>query len=146
MRSLLLIVMSLIIWLLLAAAAQQLYAADIPVKRVILYKHGIGYFERDGSVPAGEEVRLNFKTADMNDILKSLVVEDSGGRVSAIRYDSNESLQQELSKYPFKVGDEEFLSTFLDRIKGARIELRMGDHPVSGAILSARNMVAGPDG
>lgn len=145
MRSLLLIVMSVLIWLLLAAAAQQLYSADLPVKGVVLYKHGIGYFERDGSVPAGEEVRLSFKTGDMNDILKSLVVEDSGGRVSAIRYDSNESLQQQLSKYPFKVEEGEFLSNFLDRLKGARIELKLGDRPVTGTIVSGRVVEAGPD-
>jgi hypothetical protein len=136
--------MSVLVWLLLAATAQQLYSADVPVKRVVLYKHGIGYFERDGSVPAGEEVRLTFKTGDMNDILKSLVVEDSGGRVSAIRYDSNESLQQQLSKYPFKVDDGEFLSNFLDRLKGARIELRLGDRPVTGTILAGRVVEAGP--
>lgn len=129
--------------LILTAAGQQLYSADVPVKRVILYKHGIGYFERTGSIPAGEEVRLDFKNGDMNDILKSLVVEDSGGRVSAIRYDSNESLQQQLSKYPFKIDDEELLSTFLDRMKGARIELRFGERPVIGTILSARAVEAG---
>jgi hypothetical protein len=144
--SLLLNVMSVLAWLLLAATAQQLYSADVPVKRVVLYKHGIGYFERDGSVPAGEEVRLSFKTGDMNDILKSLVVEDSGARVSAIRYDSNELLQQQLSNYPFKVDGGEFLSNFLDRLKGARIELRLGDRPVTGTILSGRVVEAGPGG
>jgi hypothetical protein len=57
---------------------------------VILYKHGIAFFEREGSVPAGEEARLDFKSADMNDVLKSLTVsEEGGGHVSGVRYDSN---------------------------------------------------------
>lgn len=120
--------------------------ADLPIKHVILYKHGMGFFERDGTVATGEEARLDFKTTDMNDILKSLIVNDSAGnRVLGIRYDSNESLQQRLEKFPFVVGDGQLLSVFLDGLKGAKIELKTADRPVIGTILSARAIQAGPD-
>ena len=123
----------------LSAATLQLYSADVPVKQVILYKHGIAYIEREGAVPSGEEARLDFKTTDMNDVLKSLTVSDAtGGRITGIRYDSNESVDRRLDKYPFKIADQESLSTFLDHIKGARIELKLADRPVTGAILAAR--------
>jgi hypothetical protein len=123
----------------LILTTQSLYCADVPVKRVILYKHGIGYFERDGLIPAGEEARLDFKADDMNDVLKSLTVGNiAGGRITGIRYDSNETLDQQLLKYPFKLGDQEFLSTFLDRIKGSRVALKIGDQSVTGSILSSR--------
>jgi hypothetical protein len=116
-------------------------AAEIPVKQIILYKHGIGYFEREGVVPAGEEARLDFKTSDMNDVLKSLTVaDDSGGRIAGVRYDSNETLDQRLDPYPFKIGSQERLSAFLDNIKGAHIELKSGERTVSGAILGARTI------
>jgi len=115
--------------------------AEIPVKQIILYKHGIGYFEREGVVPAGEEARLDFKTSDMNDVLKSLTVaDDSGGSIAAVRYDSNETLDQRLDRYPFKIGSQERLSAFLDNIKGAHIELKSGERTVSGAILGARTI------
>jgi len=137
---------SLAFALALAGAMEPIFAADIPVKKVTLYKHGIGFFEREGSVASGDEARLDFKAGDMNDILKSLIVSDgSGGRISAIRYDSNETLEQQLQKYPFKIGDQEFLSAFLDRIKGSRVELRSGDRVVTGAILGSRAMEAGAD-
>ncbi len=130
----------------LSAATLQLFCADVPVKRVILYKHGIGYFEREGAVPAGEDARLDFKATAMNDVLKSLTVIDTdGGRIAGIRYDSNETLQQQLEKYPFKIGEQEFFSSFLDRFKGSRVELRSGDRPVTGAILGARAIEAGPE-
>ncbi len=126
------------------AIASTATAADHPLKRITLYKHGIAYFERQGTVPDGDEARLDFKTADMNDVLKSLVVTDSsGGRVAGIRYDSNETVEQRLEKFPFKIGEEEFLSTFLDHLKGARIELNSAEHSASGAILSARSMETG---
>jgi hypothetical protein len=125
----------------LPATTQQLVAAEIPVKQIILYKHGIGYFEREGVVAAGEEARLDFKTSDMNDVLKSLTVADgSGGRISGVRYDSNETLDQRLDRYPFRVGSQERLSAFLDSIKGAHIELKSAEHTVNGAILGARTV------
>ncbi len=128
----------------LAAGMFPLYSADVPVKRIILYKHGIGYFERAGAIPDGEEARLDFKTADMNDILKSLtVIDTSGGRVTGIRYDSNETLEQRLGRYPFHVGDQEPLSTFLDGMKGARIEVKSPERFATGVIVGARAMEAG---
>ncbi len=128
----------------LLAASLLLQSADLPVKQVTLYKHGIGYFERAGAVPAGEEVRLDFKNTDMNDVLKSLMVADAnGGKISGIRYDSNATLEQQLEKYPFSVGTSEMLSAFLDRIKGAHLEISVGDAKQSGVILGARAVTSG---
>lgn len=132
--------------LVLVLLGQAAYSADIPVKQIILYKHGIGYFERGGSIAAGEQIRFDFKAGDMNDVLKSLTVMDSNGsRVTSVRYDSNETLQQQLERYPFQIGNQELLSAFLDRIKGTRIELTLQGEPVRGAILSSRAITAGPD-
>jgi hypothetical protein len=129
-----------------ALAVTWAYSAELRVTQVVLYKHGIGFFEREGTVPAGEEARLEFKSAEMNDVLKSLTVTNSGGgRITGVRYDSNETLEQQLDKFPFKVGDQEFLTTFLDRIKGARIELKSGDRTVTGTIMSARTIETGAD-
>ena len=112
---------------LLLSSSSALPSADLPVKKVTLYKHGIGYFERAGAVPAGEEVRLDFKSNDMNDVLKSLIVVDAdGGKISGIRYDSNATLDQQLEKYPFTIGSQEMVSTFLDRLKGAHLEVTIG--------------------
>ena len=63
--------------LLLAAAVAQ--TADLPVKQVVLYKHGVGFFERSGTLGPGESARLDFNASDMNDVLKSLTLTDSGG-------------------------------------------------------------------
>ena len=64
-------------------AASSLSAAELPVKRVVLYKHGVGYFERSGDLAQGESARLDFKASEMNDVLKSLtLVESGGGKIS----------------------------------------------------------------
>lgn len=117
--------------------------AELPIQEVILYKHGIGYFERAGTLKAGDEGRLDFKASEMNDVLKSLTVVDrSGAKVNGVRYDSNESIEQKLSEYPFQLGDREPLSSFLDSVRGSKAELKLGDRTYTGTILSARTLAA----
>src|SRR5947209_9439969 len=96
-------------------------AAELPVREVILYKHGVGYFNRAGDLHSGETARLEFKASEMNDVLKSLTVQDSNGKVTGLRYDSSEPLAQKLADFPFKVDAENpSLSFFLNQLKGAR--------------------------
>jgi hypothetical protein len=115
------------------------FAADLPVREVILYKHGVGYFTRSGELKPGETARLGFKADDMNDVLKSLTVTDrDGGKVSSVRYDASEPLNKRLEDFPFSTGTESTLAAFLDQMKGARIELKLGNETVAGAILGAR--------
>src|ERR1051325_6219188 len=129
-------------WLLMIASA---FAADLPVRQVILYKHGVGYFERSGSLAAGESARLDFKASEMNDVLKSLTVEEKGGgKITGLRYDSSEPLSQKLGEFPFQLQPGTPLSAVLDQLKGARVEMKFGNDTVTGAIVSGR-LVPGDD-
>ena len=115
------------------------FAADLPIREVILYKHGVGFFEREGKLEAGDTARIDFKADDMNDVLKSLTITDrAGGKISGVRYDASEPLEERLKNFPFAVGAGNPLSTFLDQMKGARVELKLGSETLSGVILSAR--------
>ncbi|MGA3189923.1 MAG: DUF4139 domain-containing protein [Bryobacteraceae bacterium] len=115
------------------------FAADLPIREVILYKHGVGFFERAGKLEAGDTARLDFKADDMNDVLKSLTIVDrSGGKISGVRYDASEPLEERLKNFPFAVGADSTLAVFLDQMKGARVELKLGSETVAGVILSSR--------
>lgn len=116
------------------------------MRTVILYKHGVGYFERSGELKPGEAARLEFKAPEMNDVLKSLTIQDkNGGKVTGLRYDSSEPLDHKLAEFPFKVEAENAsLSGFLNQLKGARITLKFGADTLGGTIVSAR-VVAGDD-
>ena len=119
-------------------------AAELPVREVILYKNGIGYFVRSGDILAGDAVRLQFKAGEMNDVLKSLVVsEEGGGKISGLHYDASEPLEARLAQFPFKLGDHQSLHALLDQLKGARVELKTGPETISGAIVSGREVVDG---
>jgi hypothetical protein len=122
-----------------AVLAQPALPAELPVRTVILYKHGVGFFEREGTLGPGESARLEFNASDMNDVLKSLTIQErGGGKISGLRYDSMDPLSHKLSEFPFQIGDKEPLSGTLDQLKGARVELKFGNETVAGVIINGR--------
>jgi hypothetical protein len=129
----------------LALGAIGAMAAELPVRQVVLYKHGVGYFERAGELAPGESARLDFKASEMDDVLKSLTVEEKGGgKISGLRYDSSEPLAHKLADFPFQLGAAQPLSAVLDQLKGAQIELKFANETVTGAVVAAR-LVPGDD-
>ena len=129
----------------LVVGAALVHAAELPVRTVVLYKHGVGFFQRSGTLAPGESARLDFTAAEMNDVLKSLTItEKGGGKISGLRYDSMDPLSHRLAAFPFQIGDGQPLSGMLDQLKGARLELKFGNETVSGAIVNGR-LVAGTD-
>jgi hypothetical protein len=125
------------VYILLTAAVS---GAELPVRDVVLYKNGVGYFERAGDAAAGETARLAFKASEMNDVLKSLTVRaDPGGKVTSLRYESAEPLDQKLSTFPFTTeGGNPSLAAFLNQLKGAHITLNFGGDKLTGVIVLAR--------
>src|ERR1700735_3194058 len=120
-------------------------AADIPIREIILYKSGVGYFERGGTLRPGESARLDFKASDMNDVLKSLTVSgQNGNKITGLRYDSSEPLDQKLADFPFKIDGQASLAIFLAQMKGAKVELKYGAETISGTVVSGR-VVKGDD-
>jgi hypothetical protein len=94
----------------------------LPITRVVLYKHGVGYFEREGTVDGDATLRLTFKQAEVSDVLKSLTVLDlSGGHVTSVSYDSTKPLEQLLAEVAISIPDEGSLVGLLPQIKGARV-------------------------
>ena len=102
-------------------------ADKLPVKRVVLYKNGVGYFEHLGKVLDRQDVAISFTSAQLNDVLKSLTVLDlDGGRITGVGYGSQAPLDRQLGEIRLPIGQKTSLSEFLDAIRGARIELKSG--------------------
>ncbi|MDP9171168.1 MAG: hypothetical protein M3N54_11165, partial [Acidobacteriota bacterium] len=125
--------------------ASVAWAAELPIRSVILYKHGVGYFERGGTLGSGQSANLDFKAEEMNDVLKSLTITDNAGKVTGLRYDSNIPLDRKLGEFPFHLADGEPLSALFDQLKGARLEMEFGAQKVAGVIVSARVIPADKD-
>jgi hypothetical protein len=109
---------------------------SIPVRRVILYKNGIGYFEHVGKVRGNQTVTVAFNSSQLNDVLKTLTTIDLGnGRVTGVSYNSEAPLAQRLGGLRLPVGEHATLTQLLDALRGARIEARTGDRIVTGRLL-----------
>jgi hypothetical protein len=109
----------------------------LPITRVVLYKHGVGYFEREGTVDGEATLTLTFKQAEVSDVLKSLTVLDlGGGHVASVSYDSTKPLEQLLADVSLAIPDQGSLVSLLPQIKGARVALHSGvSDPVEGSVL-----------
>ena len=68
-------------------------APDLPVRRVVLYKSGVGYFEHQGNVRGDQTVGIDFTSSQLNDVLQSLTLLDlNGGRITGVNYNSEAPL------------------------------------------------------
>jgi hypothetical protein len=110
----------------------------LPVRRVVLYKNGVGYFEHLGRVSGSQDVHIDFTSAQLNDVLMSLTVLDlSGGRITGVDYNSEAPLARRLATLRLALGERPTQSEFLSAIRGARVEVRSGANPaIDGKLLS----------
>lgn len=112
-------------------------AARLPVKRVVLYKNGIGYFEHTARVHGTQDLRIDFTTGQLNDVLKSLTAVDTGdGRISSVRYNSTAPLSERLKSLRLPFGLQTTNADFLNALRGARVEVRSGSMSATGRLLS----------
>lgn len=112
-------------------------SAELPVKRVVLYKNGVGYFEHAGRVAGSQELNIQFTTGQLNDVLKSLTVVDlGGGKITGVRYNSIAPLSERLGTLRLRLGEQTTRVDFLNALRGARVEVRNGTVSAIGKLLS----------
>jgi hypothetical protein len=132
-----------------ASAPSAGEAARLPVTRVVLYKNGVGYFEHSGHVRDSQDVNVDFTTAQLNDVLKSLTVLDLGkGRITGVSYNSTAPLEHRLGSLHLPLGENPTTAQFLDALRGARVEVHSGAQTATGRLLSIeeREVVYGHSG
>jgi hypothetical protein len=99
--------------------------AHLPIKRMTLYKHGVGFFERRAELST-ERVELSFRVEDMNDILKSLTAIDwGGGQVLGIDYATPQSRDERLAGCSIRLDDDASLQDLLVSLRGRRVILHL---------------------
>ncbi len=105
----------------------------LPVKRVVLYKNGVGYFEHLGSVRDSQDVSIAFTSGQLNDVLKSLTVLDlDGGRIAGVAYGSAAPVDRQLGDLRLPVGEKTTLTDFLAALRGAKLEVRSATGVITG--------------
>ena len=87
---------------------------NLPITRVVLFNSGVGYFSRSGEVENEARVDLMFPETDINDLLKSMVLEDfDKGRIAAVSYDSREPIARTLSSFAINLNGNPTFSSIV---------------------------------
>ena len=108
----------------------------LPVRRVVLYKNGVGYFEHVGRVRGSQSLTIDFNTAQLNDVLQSLTTLDlGGGRIADVSFNSEAPFAQRLGALTLPLGERTTLPELLGALRGARLEVRSGDRVIAGRLL-----------
>jgi hypothetical protein len=98
--------------------------ATIPLKRVVMFSSGVAFYERNGEVEGNATLDLKFNTRDVNDLLKSMVLQDlGGGKISTVSYASKEPVGRALSSFTIDLNSNPTLADLLGQIRGEKIEI-----------------------
>ena len=108
---------------------------DIPLKKVTLYSSGVAHYVHKGKVSGSGDIELLFSPAQINDVLKSLVVTDPGATSLAVNYQSEDTLRKTLESLKIDISTASTLYDILKAQKGAEVEL-FTPQQITGKILS----------
>lgn len=120
------------------SATAQGEGSPPPLRKVTLYNHGVGYFERQGRINGDQQITFLFDAAQINDVLKSLVVLDLGkGTVKGVTFDTTKPVERQLEEFGISLDstNRTGLTTLLGQFKGARVEVRVGNATVNGVVV-----------
>jgi len=119
------------------ALAQGDDDGELPIRRLTLYRSGVGYFERAGQVTGDASVSLTVETDHVNDLLKSMVVLDFGGSVEGVSYGSREPLSRRLASFDIDLSGQGGIVEILRQIRGAEVEIEAAGlaSPIRGRLV-----------
>lgn len=120
------------------------YGQEVPLKRVMIFSSGVAFYERAGHVDGTATMELPFKTAQINDILKSLVLQDmGGGKIRPVVYAPKDPIEKTLRSFGIDLTQDRTLGEFLGDLRGTPVEITVrGDSkPIEGSILSVERQV-----
>ena len=110
---------------------------SLPLRRVILYKNGVGYFEHSTQVKGSQELHIDFTTDQLNDALASLTAYDlGGGHITSVRFNSIAPLSERLRALHLPLNQRTSRQQFLNALRGTRVEIQSGTTRVTGKLLS----------
>jgi hypothetical protein len=121
-----------------SAAATPPIIKDLPVRKVVLYKNGVGYFEHAGSVTGNQRVAIDFTSPQLNDVLQSLtVLDEGGGRIAGVNYNSTTPLAEQLKTLSLGMSDDPTSTELFQALRGQRVEVTGGPGgTITGRLLS----------
>lgn len=100
-------------------------AQKLPLTQVVLFNSGVGYFHRAGEVEGDTRIDLQFSAADINDLIKSLIIYDAKGKAMPLRYDSQEPIEKTLKSFAIDLSTNPSYGLILNQMRGQKVELAL---------------------
>jgi len=100
-------------------------AQKLPITQVVLFNSGVGYFHRSGEVEGDTRIDLQFSAADINDLIKSLIVYDAKGKSLPMRYDSQEPIEKTLKSFAIDLSANPSYGLILNQMRGQKVEIAL---------------------
>ena len=121
-----------------ASPPQAQVVKDLPVRKVVLYKNGIGYFEHAGAVTGNQRVGIDFTSPQLNDVLQSLtVLDEGGGRIAGVNYNSTTPLAEQLKTLSLGMNENPTTTDLFGALRGQRVEVTGAPGgPITGRLMS----------
>jgi hypothetical protein len=107
-------------------------APELAVSRVVLFSSGVGYFQREGEVEGSTRVNLSFPVQDINDLLKSMVLQDlGGGQITAVNYDSHDPVEKTLKSFAVNLTSNPTFMQLLNQARGEKADILLQQSDVT---------------
>ncbi len=109
--------------------------SPLPIRQVTLFTSGVSYIERGGAVTGDATVPLTFRTAQINDILKSLTLLDANGQVQPVVYGARDPIGRTLQAFAVDVTQPQSRAEMLNRLRGAGVTVTTARGALTGQIV-----------
>ncbi len=126
-------------------ARQPVVQSELPIKRVVVYRNGVAYFERSGHVDS-DAVHFKMKQAEVGDFLATLAVMEQGGssvRSAAFPLDMDRNNEE---AKPDAKHDEMAMRTVALALDGREHNLQIGYVAASPVWRPSYRVVVMPNG
>jgi hypothetical protein len=110
---------------------------------VVLYRNGVGYFERRGKVD-GDALRLRVRKDQVNDLLKSLTVVDEDGKAVSVSMPLDPQTWASVAMATLAPGNGS-LPQVLDSLRGTEVTVRANNQYIRGRIMMVEHIINEPD-
>jgi hypothetical protein len=118
--------------------------SPLALSRVVLYRNGIAYFERQGAID-GDRLTLKVRKDQINDLLKSLTVIDrSSGKTLSVSIPLDPKAWQDAALSMLTPGRGR-LAEVLDALRGTYVEVETDTRTARGRIVMVERILEAPD-
>jgi hypothetical protein len=125
---------ALLLALILPLAAA--HAEGLALRRVMLSAGGVGYFEYAAEVSGNATLTLNVPLAQVDDVLASLIVFDTEGRVAGVSLPGEDGSTAAFAEVPFGPPALSSALAYLNALQGVELTVQ-GPRPMTGRLLRA---------